>query len=132
MTPFIQQSTNILEPTDPRDRQYVLDHEGQLLSETLLPSGAQVDPGTENKDWIAVEGLLALKLNPPTPYDLEGFERIGNDVLRPESSNDLAVLSIAQGCKMSGTILPSGARVPDAPEGCAWIAIDSLLKLKRI
>lgn len=132
MAPYIVHSKNVLEPKNQADVTFVLSKEGQLLSEVQLPSGIRVARGTADADWFAVEGMIALKLSPELPMKLKGFLCLRNDLLHPESECDLKYLKIASGCGLSGSILPSGAQVPEAPRGCSWIVVDDMLKLTRV
>ncbi len=130
MTILSEVSKTLLEPEEADDKQHILLHEGEVFSGVTLPSGARVPEGSDATDWVAVEGLLSLKLNPDTPFVIEGFERIASDVFRPIDPNDMALMKITSGAILTGTQLPSGAVVPEAPDNCSWIVVEGLLKLK--
>ena len=106
--------------------------------------GAMLTGCTKKEDTSQAEPLpsrsTVAELNHPDSFpkfpveadkDLngDGFLSLDQETLVPIASNDRALLQIASGSTMRLTTLPSGAVVPDLPEGSTWKVVGPQLKI---
>lgn len=119
---------SIIRVTDQHDIKLFLRAQNAMITGATLPSGLKMPSAPEDHVWRVISATttkLVLNLEPKTNDTILTFDTnleifVPESIIRVTDLVDINLFCMAQGAMITGATLPSGRKMPSAPENHVW------------